>query len=85
MTCLTVPDLFGGPSPGVFLCRRSPIHPPQASVSGLQTGAFFRFGEPAEGFGSLYQYVSMYCFLTSLGYFILGARRGGLFLCPQGV
>jgi len=27
---------------------------------------FFCFGEPAEGFGSLYLYFSMYCFLTCL-------------------
>jgi len=29
---------------------------------------------------SLYLYVSMNCVLTCLGYCILGARRGGLFL-----
>ena len=27
----------------------------------------------------------MYCFLTCLGYIILGARRGGLFLWTRGV
>jgi len=84
MTCLTVEHGFGGPSTGVFLCRQSPIHPPQASVSGLGTGGFFCFGEPAEGVGSLYLYVSMYCFLTCLGYIILGARRGGHFLWTRG-
>jgi len=85
MTCLTVQHGFGGPSTGVFLCRRSPIHPRQASVSGLRTGGFFCFGERAEGFGSLNLYVSMYCFLTCLGYIILGARRGRLFLWTLGV
>ena len=85
MTCLTVQHGFGGPSTGVFLFRPSPIHPPQASVSGLRIGSFFCFGEPAEGFGSLYLYVSLYCFLTYLRYIILGARRGGLFLWIRGV
>ena len=59
--------------------------PPQASVTGLRTGCFFCFGEPAEGFGSLFLYVSMYGFLTCLGYVILGARREGLFLWTRGV
>ena len=85
MTCLTVQHGFGRPSTGVFLCRCSPIHPPQASVPGLRTGGFLCFGEPAEGFGFLYLYVSMYCFLTCLGYIILGARRGRLFLWTRGV
>jgi len=57
---------------------------PQARVSGLRTGGFFCFGD-AEGFGSLYLYLSMYCFLTSRGYVILGARRGGLFEWTRGV
>jgi len=40
---------------------------PAGSVSGRYS-LFFSFGEPAEGFGSLYLYVSMYCFLTCLGF-----------------
>jgi len=38
---------------------------PAGSVSG-RWSLFFCFGEPAEGFGSLYLYVSVYCFLTCL-------------------
>ena len=41
----------------------------------FEQAVFFCFGEPAEGFGSLYLSVSMYCFLTCLGHIILGARR----------
>jgi len=45
----------------------SPINNPlpAGSLSGRYS-LFFCFGEPAEGFGSLYLYVSMYCFLTCL-------------------
>jgi len=50
--------------------------PPQASVSGLRTRGFFCFGEPAEGFGSFYLYISMYCFLMCRGYIHLDARWG---------
>ena len=52
---------------------------PKAHVLGL-TESFFCSGEPAAGFGSLYLYFSMNCFLTCLGYIILGARRRGHFL-----
>ena len=38
---------------------------PAGSVSG-RSSLFFCFREPAEGFGSLYLYVSTYCFLTCL-------------------
>ena len=45
----------------------SPINNPlpAGSVSD-PSSLFFCFGETAEGFGSLYLYVSMYCFLTCL-------------------
>ena len=65
MTCLTVHHGLGGPSTGVFLCRRSTILSPRAAFLAVRV-FFFCFGEPAEGFGSLYLYVSMYCFLTCL-------------------
>ena len=50
--------------------------PPQAPKESENSRRFFCFGQPAQGVGSLYLYVSMYCFLTCLGYIILGARRG---------
>jgi len=54
------------------------IYPlPRAPQGPSNSRPFFCFGEPAEGFGCLYLYVSMYCFLTCLGYIILGARREG--------
>jgi len=74
-----------GPQVLSFLMSTITYPLPQARISGLRIGGFFCFGEPAEGFGSLYLYVSMYCFLTCLGYIILGARRGGLFLWTRGV
>jgi len=45
----------------------SPINNPlpAVSASGLEN-LFFCFGEPAAGFGSLYLYVLIYCFLTCL-------------------
>jgi len=43
---------------------------PAASVSGRYS-LFFRLEDPGEGFGSLYLYVSMFCFLTCLGFFYL--------------
>ena len=65
MTCLTVHHGFSGPPTGVFLCRRSSILSLRAAFLALRVFSFV-FGEPAEGFGSLYLYVSMYCFLTCL-------------------
>jgi len=61
----------------------NPVH--QAPKGRYRGRRFFCFGEPAEGFGSFYLYVSMYCFLMCLGYIILGARWGGLFLWTRGV
>jgi len=85
MTCLTVHHGCGGPSTGVFLCRRSSILSIRPRKGLSAAVAFFCFGEPAERFGSFYLYVSMYCFHTGLGYIILGARQGGLFLWTRGV
>jgi len=76
MTCATARVVLVGPQ---FLCflPSAIIYPlPQAPKGPENSRRFFCFGEPAEGFGSLYLYVSMYCFLTCLGYIILGARRG---------
>jgi len=79
MTCETAPASTVGPRFPCFLLSMIIYPPPQTHVWALRTGGFFCFGEPAEGFGSFYLYVSMYCFLTYLGYFILGARRGRFF------
>jgi len=73
----------GPPLQWFFYMRNQ--HPlPLGTVCGRRD-LFFCFGEPAEGFGSLYLYASMNCFLTCLGYFIFGARQGGLFLWSWGV
>jgi len=80
MTCETARVAIVGPRVACFLLSIIICPPPQAPVSALGTGGFFCFGQPAEGFGSFYLYVSMYCFLTCLGYIILGARLGRLFL-----
>jgi len=40
MTCLTVQHGFGGPSTGVFLCRRSTILSPQAAFLTLRVFSF---------------------------------------------
>ena len=65
-----------GPQPLRFLLSTMVYPLTQARVSGLRTGRFFCFEEPAEGFGSFYLYVFVYYFLTCLGYIIIGARRG---------
>ena len=58
MTCPTIQHGFGGPSTSEFsyVADRQPS--PAASVSGRQR-LFFSLGAPAEGFGSLYQYLAM--------------------------
>jgi len=85
MTCETARVVTVGPRFPCFLLSTI-IHPPtQARVSGLRTGGFFCYEEPAEGFGSFYLCVSMYCFLTCLGYIILGAKRGRDFSYGLGV
>jgi len=49
----------------------SPINNPlPARRVSVRQSLFFCFGEPAEGFGSLYLYVSMYCFLTWLRFYL---------------
>jgi len=45
---------------------------------------FFCSGKPAEGFGSLYLYVSMNCFLTCLGYSYLRWEARGAFPIVSG-
>ena len=56
-----------GPHSSGFPLTRGHYLVPQACVSGLRE-TFFCSVEPVEGFNSLYLYVSMNCFLTSLGY-----------------
>jgi len=78
--------VFGEPSTYEFsrVGDHQSSHPgPERALE--QPSFFLCFAEPAEGFGSLYLYVSMYCFLTCLGYVILEAGRGGLFLWIHGV
>jgi len=80
MTCTTAQVVIVGPQFPCFPLSTN-VHPPrQACVLGLRTGGFFCFVKPAEGFGSFYLYLFVYGFLTCLGYIILGARRGRLFL-----
>ena len=80
MTCATARVVLVGPRSPCFPVSAIIYPPPQAQKGPLNSCRFLCFGEPAEGFGSLYLYVSMYCFLTCLGYIIFGARRGRLFL-----
>jgi len=87
--CNDLPDrtswFLVGPQPMSFPASAIIDPLPRAPKGASNIRRFFCFGEPAEGFGSLYLYVSMYCFLTCLGYIILGPRRGGLFLWIWGV
>ena len=85
MTCATARVVLVGPQLLCFPPLAITYPPPQALKGPLNSRRFFCFGEPPEGFGSLYLYASMFCFLTCLGYIILGARRGGLFLWIRGV
>jgi len=86
MTCPTVHHGFlVGPQPMSFPVPAIIYPLPRAPKGPENSPRFFCFGEPAEGFGSLYLYFFMYCFLPCLGYIILGARRGGLFLWIRGV
>jgi len=85
MTCETAPVVTVGPRFPCFLLSTIMHPPPQARVSRIRTGGFFCYREPAEVFGSFYLYVSMFCFLTCLGYIILGAERGRPFLSTLGV
>ena len=48
---------------------------PLSTVCGRRD-LFSCFSDPAEGFGSLYLYVSMYCFLTCLRFLSLVPREG---------
>ena len=85
MPCTTAPVVIVGRRFPVFPCRPLSIQPHQARVSDLRKGGCFFFGAPAELVGSFYLYVSMYCCLTCLGYIILGARQGRLFLWTRSV
>jgi len=70
MTCTTARVVLVGPRCPCFPVS-SIIYPlPRAPKGPYNSRRFFCFGEPAEGFGSLYLYISMYCFLTCLGYII---------------
>jgi len=71
---------FTGPTVHVFSPVGDQLPTPCAGVSGLRTGGFLRFGDPAEGLQSFYLYVSMNCFITCLGCTIAGAKPGTLFL-----
>jgi len=44
MTCLTVHHVFGGPSAGVFLCRRSTILSPRAAFLAVSVFSFVLVG-----------------------------------------
>ena len=76
---------YSGPMVPLFSPVDDHLRTPRARVSGLRTGGFLGFGDPAAGFRSFYHYVSMYCFLTSLGFIILGARQETLFLWTRAV
>ena len=56
---------------------------PTGSVSGRES-LFFCLGVPAEGFGSLYLYVSIYCFLTCLRFLSWVLGGGGTFPMDSG-
>jgi len=77
--------VFGGPSTYEFSRVGDHLSSPSGPKRALARPSFLLFWEPAEGFGSLYLYVSMYCFLTCLGYIILGARGGRLSLWTRAV
>jgi len=76
---------YCGPMVSMF----SPVADHQSSNQAPQgphsTRCFFCLGEPAEVFESFYLYLSMSYFLKCLGYILLGARRGKLFLWTWGV